>query len=98
MRRTVAAAMAAPLVMAPVMATPAAADTIVLKRKVERSVGTGFKQQAGVKVRVKCPKRVTWEKGKVYYCKVRTRSGERYRVKVKLGSAKKGAVRWKVVA
>lgn len=98
MRRTVAAATAVPLVMAPVVAAPAAADTIVLKRKVERSVGKGFKQQVGVKVRVKCPKRVTWRKGKIFFCKVRTRSGERYRVQVKLGSAKKGALRWKVVA
>lgn len=98
MRRTVAAATAVPLLMVPVVAAPAVGDTIVVKRKVERTIAKGFKEQAGIKARAKCPKRVTWEKGKIYFCKVSGRSGERYRVQVRLGSAKKGVLRWKVVA
>jgi len=49
-------------------------------------------------VTVNCPSKVTWVKGKIFYCKAKAGDGTKYRVQVKLGNEAAGNLRWKVVA
>ena len=99
MRRVLAVATTIPLLAAPVLvATPAQADSVVKRAKLQKNIKSGFKKQAGVTVKVKCPKKVRWAKGKIFYCKVKANNGNKYRVQVRLGSESKGRLNWKVVA
>ena len=65
--------------------------------KLERNIKRGFNQQADINVTVKCPNKVTWVKGKIFFCKATSSSGTRYRVQVKLGSESSTNLNWKVV-
>ncbi len=99
MRRTLALATTLPLLAAPVLvAGPAQADSVVKRAKLQKSIKVGFKQQTGTSVKVKCPAKVTWAKGKIFYCKVKAKNGTKYRVQVRLGSESKGRLKWKVVS
>jgi hypothetical protein len=90
--------MVAPLLAAPlVVAGPAQAEAVVKMPVVKKSIKQGLKQKTGVTVRVKCPARVKWTKGKVFFCKVRAKDGRKARVQVTLGGSKIGRVKWKVV-
>jgi Domain of unknown function (DUF4333) len=98
MRKPVALALTLPLLAAPLLATgPASAAGNVKIGALERNIKTGFKQQARKSVTVKCPAKVTWVKGKIFYCKVMAKDGSRYRVRVKLGSEASGRANWKLV-
>ncbi|MEZ5186808.1 MAG: DUF4333 domain-containing protein [Candidatus Nanopelagicales bacterium] len=99
MRKTIALALSVPMIAAPMLvAGPAQAESVVKIPKVKKSIKSGFKSQAGKSVKVKCPKKVRWAKGKIFYCKAKGRDGSKYRVMVKLGSESTGRVTWKVVS
>lgn len=97
MRTTIAIAVALPLVAGPLLLAPSAqaASTVKIGR-LERTIERGLKQQAKVDATVKCPKKVTWVKGKVFYCKVSTSSGNA-RARVRLGSPTTGKLNWKII-
>lgn len=99
MRTPIALAAVAGLLAAPVViAAPAPAAAKVDARVLQRYIERGIKKQAKIKVKATCPKNVTWVKGKIIYCRVKTPSGSKYRVQVKLGTATTGKVYWKVIA
>jgi Domain of unknown function (DUF4333) len=99
MLRTTAVAVAVPLLAAPLLATgPANAAGTVKIPKLERKIKNGFKGQAQIRVTVKCPNKVTWVKGKVFYCKATSTAGTNYRVRVRLGSEASAYLVWKVVS
>lgn len=99
MKKTVALAMALPLLAAPVLAaSPASAQDIVKRNKLEKNIENGFKQQRNINVNAKCPSKVTWVKGKVFNCKVVAGDGSRARIEVTLKSnATKGRLTWKLL-
>jgi hypothetical protein len=95
MRKPLALALALPIVAAPVLAAPAQAQDIVDKRKLERNIEQGFKAQRGISVDAKCPKRVTWIKGKTFTCKVTAKDGAKGTILVTLRTnAVKGKLKW----
>lgn len=97
MRKPLALAVIVPLLAAPALAGPAAAQDIVNKQKLEKNIEQGFKTQRGIKVTAKCPKQTTWVKGKVFTCKVTAADGSKGTVKVTLKSnAKKGRLKWEL--
>ncbi|HRY09631.1 MAG: DUF4333 domain-containing protein [Actinobacteria bacterium] len=99
MRKPIALALALPLAASPLLAIgPASAKSVVKEVKLENSIRRGFKSQAGKSVTVNCPSKVTWVKGKIFYCKAKAADGTKYRVRVKLGNEAAGNLRWKVVA
>lgn len=99
MRKPIALALALPLAASPLLAIgPASAKSVVKEVKLENSIRRGFKSQAGKSVTVNCPSKVTWVKGKIFYCKAKAADGTKYRVQVKLGNEAAGNLRWKVVA
>lgn len=99
MRKPLALAVTAPLLVAPlIVGAPAQAESVVKMPKVKKNIKQGFKKQADLSVTVKCPKKMKWAKGKTFFCKVRTKAGQKVRVQVKLGSAVTGRVTWKVVS
>ena len=99
MRRSMAVALAASVVAAPLLvATPAQAEPVVKVAKLERSIQSTLAKQVGVSVKATCPDEVAWVKGKVFYCRVKARDGQKGRVKVTLKSnATKGRLSWVVV-
>lgn len=97
-KSTVALALTIPLIVPVAAATPATAASTVKQEKLQRNIKSGFKRQANISVTVSCPAKVTWVKGKVFYCKARTKSGSKYRVQVTLGNESKGRLHWKVVS
>lgn len=98
MRRTTAIAVTIPLLAAPILTIgPANAAGTVKIPKLERNIKNGFKNQANVRVTVNCPNKVTWVKGKIFYCKASTAAGTKYRVRVRLGSEASAYLVWKVV-
>jgi hypothetical protein len=99
MRKPIALALALPLAASPLLIIgPASAASVVKEVKLENSIRRGFKQQAGKSVTVNCPSKVTWAKGKIFYCKAKAADGTKYRVQVKLGNEAAGNLRWKVVS
>lgn len=94
MRKSLALAVVLPLAVAPVVATPAQAQSIVKQKLLQQNIKQGY-QAKGIKVAVKCPKRVTWARGKTFTCKVTDTAGNRATVLVTLGSEAKGKLRWK---
>lgn len=99
MRKPLVLAMTLPLLAAPLLvAAPAQAETVVKMPLVKKSIKKGFKKQAKLSVKVKCPKKVRWVKGKTFFCTARTTTGQKVRVQVKLGKADPGRVTWKVVS
>lgn len=97
-KATIAVALTIPLIIPMAAAGPAAAESTVKQSKLQRNIKRGFKDKANISVTVNCPANVTWQRGKVFYCKAKTKSGSKYRVQVTLGSESKGRLRWKVVA
>ena len=94
----VAIAATVPLLAAPLLAiAPADAAATVDISKLKTKIQNGIQKQANIKVKAKCPKRVTWTKGKVFYCSVTDPAGRKYRVQVTLGSPASGKLRWKVI-
>ncbi len=70
MRRTTALAVTVPLIAAPIaFVGPANAAGTVKIPKLERNIKRGFNTQADINVTVKCPNKVTWVKGKIFFCK-----------------------------
>ena len=99
MRKPVAVALTLPLLAAPLVATvPASAQSVVKEAKLERNIKKGFKQKANITVTVNCPSNVTWVNGKQFYCKARSTSGTKYRVRVTLHNESTGYLTWKVVS
>jgi len=79
------------------VATPAQAKTIVKQVKLQKNIQAGFKAK-GISVVAKCPKNVTWVKGKTFTCKVTDSQGGKGTVLVTLrsgGSA--GKLTWKLL-
>jgi hypothetical protein len=100
MRRTTAIAVTVPLLAAPIaLAGPANAAGTVKIPKLEREITKGFKnaKPTGIRVTVKCPNKVTWEKGKIFFCKATSTTGFKYRVRVKLRSEASGNLFWKAI-
>jgi len=98
MRRTTAIAVTVPLLAAPIaLAGPANAAGTVKIPKLERKITNGFKNQAQIRVTVNCPNKVTWAKGKIFFCKATSTAGTKYRVRVRLGSESSGNLVWKVI-
>ncbi len=98
MRKPLAMAVILPLALAPMVAAPAQAQSIVKQKKLEKDIKAGFQKQ-GIKVTAKCPKSVTWVKGKTFYCKVTDSTGAKGKVLVKLRSnATRGNLTWEYVA
>jgi hypothetical protein len=65
---------------------------------LQKLIKAGFKEQQNINVTVACPKNVTWVKGKVFYCKVTTKQGQKGRVQVTLRSGPTlGSLKWKLV-
>lgn len=96
--RWVSGLLAAGLIAAPLaVASPAQADAVVKRVKLQRLIKQDFKVKANRSVKVKCP-RVTWRKGRVFYCRATDRRGKVSRVRVTLGRESTGALRWRVVA
>ncbi len=96
MRKSLAVAVVLPLALAPMVAAPAQAQSIVKQKKLQRNIEQGFAKQ-GYTVKAKCPKEVTWVKGKTFYCFVSS-GGQRERVLVTLKSnATAGRLVWKLV-
>jgi hypothetical protein len=68
----------------------------VKQKKLERNIERGFAKQ-GYTVTAKCPKNVTWVKGKTFYCRI-TSGGDLGRIRVTLKSnAAVGNLVWKLV-
>jgi hypothetical protein len=97
MRKPLALAVVLPLALAPMVAAPAQAQSIVKQKKLERNIKQGFAAK-GVNVTAKCPKNVTWVKGKTFFCSVTASSGENGKVLVTLKSnATAGKLKWKLL-
>jgi hypothetical protein len=98
MRKTIAVAVTVPLLAAPVLTSaPAQAASTVKIDVLKKNIKKGIKKQAKVSVKVKCPKKVKWAKGKIFFCTVRAKDGSKARVQVRLGNEAKGRLKWKVV-
>lgn len=98
MRKSLAIALVLPLLAAPLMVSPAQAQQIVNKQKLEKDIRRGMKSQVNIKVTAKCPKQTNWVKGKVFYCKVTANDGTKGKIKVTLKTnAKKGRLEWALV-
>jgi uncharacterized lipoprotein YajG len=94
-RKPLALAVVLPLALAPMVATPAQAQSVVKQKKLERNIKQGFAAR-GYKVSVKCPKNVTWVKGKTFSCTV-SDGGSKGTVRVTLKSnATVGKLKWKL--
>jgi hypothetical protein len=97
MRKPTALVLVIPLLAMPILAGgPANARATVKTAEMERTIEKGVKKQAKVRVDITCPKKVTWVKGKVFYCKLRAKNGVQSRVRIKLGSETTGLYRWSV--
>lgn len=97
MRKPLALAVVLPLALAPMVATPAQAQSVVKQKKLERNIKQGFAAK-NVSVKVKCPKNVTWVRGKSFNCKVTASNGETGTVRVTLKSnATVGKLKWKLL-
>ena len=97
MRKSLAVAVVLPLALAPLVAGPAQAKTIVKQVKLQKNIQACFKKE-GISVVAKCPKNVTWVKGKTFTCKVVDSQGNKGTVLVTLrsgGSA--GKLTWKLL-
>ncbi len=96
MRKSLAVAAVLPVIALASAATPAQAAGIVDKQKLESAIEKGFKKQ-GYDINAKCPKQVSWVKGKVFHCKFYD-GGSMGRVKVTLLSGVGvGRLRWDLV-
>lgn len=98
MRKPLALAVVLPLALAPMVASPAQAQTIVKQKKLEQNIERGFLKQSKVTVIARCPKNVTWVKGKSFTCKVTATDGSKGRVRVTLTSNPgPGKLVWKLL-
>lgn len=95
MRKSLPVAAVLP-VLAIGVAAPAQAAGVVDKQKLESVIEKGFAKK-GYSVDARCPKRTSWVKGKVFYCKIYD-GGTMARVKVTLLSGVgPGRLRWDLV-
>jgi hypothetical protein len=98
MRKTIAVAVTVPLLAAPALTSaPAQAASTVKIDVLKKNIKKGIKKQAKVSVKVTCPKKVKWAKGKIFFCQVKAKDGSKARVQVRLGNEAKGRLKWKVV-
>jgi hypothetical protein len=98
MRKPLALALALPVLAAPVFAAPAQAAIVVDKQKLEKNIERTLKAKLSLNAEAKCPKRVTWVKGKTFTCKVTATNGTKGTVQVTLRSnPTKGRLSWKLL-
>lgn len=91
--------LALPMAAALLAPAPAQAQSIVDMKKLENSIERGLKQRTGYRITAKCPKQVTWVKGKTFTCRVSASNGAKGKVQVTLKSnAKKGRLKWVVIS